>query len=85
MRRSIRMAVLSVLCASVLIITIFLAALLRWQAGPYIVTLFIGCMAALIASLLAFLRDINLALDAVRVEVQTRRDRSAFGPSRDER
>ena len=82
MRRSIRMAVLSVLCASVLIITIFLAALLRWQAGPYIVTLFIGCMAAPIASLLAFLRDINLALDAVRVEVQTRREGSPH-PSQD--
>lgn len=75
MRRSIRSAVVSVLCAAGLVITLFVAALLRREAGLLVIILFVACMGALIASLVAFLRDINLSLDALKIEVSESRMR----------
>jgi hypothetical protein len=74
MRRSIRMAVVSVLCAAALVITLFLAALLHRDAGVLVVALFIACMGALILALISFLRDINLSLTALTLEVQDSRN-----------
>lgn len=68
-RLSIRMAALSLLLASVLIITLFLMALLKLEIGPLISLLFIGCMVSLIVSLGAFLRDIHLSLVALKLEL----------------
>jgi hypothetical protein len=73
MRRSILYAVLSVLSAAVLVITIFIAALLHREAAVVAIALFIACMGMLIASLLAFLRDVNLSLAAVTIDVETSR------------
>jgi hypothetical protein len=74
MRRAIVLAVVSLLCAAVLVITLFLAAVLRWDAVIVVVTLFACCMIALIASLVAFLRDVNHSLTAIKLELGARQE-----------
>jgi hypothetical protein len=68
-RLSIIMAAMSVLLASVLIIVLFLTALMKLEVGQLITILFICCMAALIVSLGAFIRDIQLSLKALKLEL----------------
>jgi len=68
-RLSITLAALSALLASALIITLFLTALLHWERGFFIGMIFIACMTALFASLVAFICDINLALHALKLEL----------------
>lgn len=68
-RLSIIMAALSLLLAAVLIIVLFVTALARLEAGFAIVALFICCMASLIVSLAAFIRDIQLSLHALKLEL----------------
>jgi len=53
----------------VLVIAIFLAAILRFTPALPIILLFIACMLCLIASLLLFIRDVNLSLQALRLEI----------------
>ena len=69
MRRAIVYAVVSVLFAAILVITLFLAAVLRWEAVTVVVVLFACCMLSLIASLVAFLQDVNHALTAIKLEL----------------
>ncbi|MFO0863626.1 MAG: DUF2721 domain-containing protein [Gemmataceae bacterium] len=69
-RRAIVLATLSVLCAAILVITLFLAHVFVWAGSGYLVmTLFIACLTSLILSLLAFLHDINLSLVALKLEL----------------
>jgi hypothetical protein len=68
-RLSIIMAGLSLLFVAVLIIVLFVAALAKLEAGSVIALLFIGCLASLIISLLAFIRDIQLSLQALKLEL----------------
>jgi hypothetical protein len=68
-RLSILLAGVSVLLASVLIIVLFLTALWKLEVGLLISLLFIACMVALSGSLVAFIRDINLSLVALRMEL----------------
>lgn len=68
-RLSIIMAALSLLLAAVLIIVLFVTALVRLEDGFIIVALFICCLASLIVSLAAFIRDIQLSLHALRLEL----------------
>jgi hypothetical protein len=68
-RLAISLAAGSVLLASVLIITLFLSALFGWETAGLIALLFIACLGALIGSLVAFLRDINVSLQALDLEV----------------
>jgi len=69
LRRAIILALISVLLAALLIISLFFAALLRWDAGWLILLLFMGCLAALIGSLIAFIHDINQSLLALKLEL----------------
>jgi hypothetical protein len=69
-RLSIIMAALSLLLAAVLIIVLFVTALAKLEAGFAIVLLFVCCMVSLITSLVAFIRDIQLSLHALRLELQ---------------
>jgi hypothetical protein len=71
LRLSIALAAFSVLLVSALIIILFVGALLDWQAGAGVVLVFIASMASLFGSLIAFLYDVNLALHALRLELQT--------------
>jgi hypothetical protein len=52
-----------------LVVTLFLTALLQWQNGWFVSLIFIACMVSLIASLVAFIRDINLSLRALKLEL----------------
>jgi hypothetical protein len=69
-RLSITLAAISALLASALIITLFLTALLQLESGLLPSLIFIGCMGSLFASLIAFIRDINLSLHALKLELQ---------------
>ena len=68
-RLSIIMAAMSVLLAAFLIIVLFVSTLSRLEAGFTIVLLFICCLVSLIVSLLAFMRDIQLSLHALKLEL----------------
>ena len=68
-RLSILLAGVSVLLASVLIIVLFLTALLKVEMGLFISLLFIACMVSLSGSLVAFIRDMNLSLGALKLEL----------------
>jgi hypothetical protein len=68
---SIIMAALSVLLAAVLIITLFLTALMKIESGLLIIAIFIFCMVSLIVSLIAFIRDIQLSLQALKLELES--------------
>ena len=70
-RLSIILATLSALLASALIITLFVTALLHWEQGFFIGLIFIACMTALLASLVAFICDINLSLHALKLELES--------------
>ncbi len=76
-RQAITFATVSLLFAAILVITLFLAAALRWEAGILVAILFICCMGSLIGSLVAFLRDINLSLAALKLELAARYEHPA--------
>ena len=69
LRLSILLAGVSVLLASVLIIVLFLTALWKLEVGLLVGLLFIACMVSLSGSLVAFIRDINLSLGALKLEL----------------
>jgi hypothetical protein len=68
-RAAIAFAVVSILLAALLIIALFLIALLGLGVGWPISTLFVGCMACLIASLVFFIWDVDLTLQALNLDV----------------
>jgi hypothetical protein len=70
-RASIVWASSSVLLAALLIIFLFVGTLLGLQVAPVIVILFCGCLAAVIVSLTYFIRDINLSLHALRLDLDS--------------
>ena len=51
-------------------VTLFLAALLHWDAGGEIMFMFIGCLLTLFLALLLFIHDINQSLAALKVELK---------------
>lgn len=65
LRASITMAAVSVLLVAVLVILLFCGALFQVESAGVIVALFVGCMCSLIASLMFFIRDVNLSLQAL--------------------
>lgn len=75
-RLSIILATLSILLAAVLIIVLFVAALAKLEVGLAISLLFICCMSSLIGSLLAFIRDIQLSLHALKLELDFEQTRA---------
>lgn len=68
-RQAITLAIASLLSVAVLIITLFVAAVFALEVGFLVVALFVCCMGALIGALIAFLRDINLSLAALALEL----------------
>ncbi|HEY4233658.1 MAG TPA: DUF2721 domain-containing protein [Lacipirellulaceae bacterium] len=68
-RAAIILAAAAALLASTLIIVLFIGALLSLQVVFPIIALFVSCMVAIIASLLCFMRDIDLALHALALEL----------------
>ncbi len=68
-RLAIILAAVSVLLVAVLVIALFLTAVFHLQTGLLIGGLFAGCMLALIISLAAFIREIQLSLKALKLEL----------------
>lgn len=65
---SITLAASSILFAALLIITLFFTALMKLELAVLISVLFICCLASLIASLVAFIAEIRLSLQALKLE-----------------
>jgi hypothetical protein len=70
LRKSIILASLSLLLAAFLIIILFAATLMHWDAGAVIIGLFVGCLVALIGSLMLLIWDVNQSLSALRLELE---------------
>jgi hypothetical protein len=68
-QRAIIFSTISLLFAAVLIITLFLTALMKWESAVVISVLFICCLGSLIISLIAFILDIRLSLLALKMEM----------------
>lgn len=68
-QRAIIFSTISVLFAVVLIITLFFTALMKWESALVISVLFICCLLSLIISLIAFIMDIRLSLQALKMEM----------------
>lgn len=69
LRRSITLGALTVLLVSVLILILFVSALLQLEAGLAIIALFCCALLTLIGSNVLFLREMNLSLEAVHLEI----------------
>jgi hypothetical protein len=68
-RLAILLALVSVLLAALLVIALFLTALAGVESAALVIALFSGCLISLILSLGVFLKEINLSLAAVRLEL----------------
>lgn len=69
LRVSITLGAVTVLMDGILMLALFLSALLNWESAGAIVAIFCVAIVALIGSMIAFLRDMNLALMAVQLEI----------------
>jgi hypothetical protein len=69
LRLAITLSVISVLLAAFLVITVFITALAKSDVALPIVILFLACLVTLIFSLVVFLQDLNLSLEAMTLEV----------------
>jgi hypothetical protein len=70
LRFAILSASLAALLVAVLILLLFVATLLGWESGLAAISLFSASLLLLISSLVAFIRDMNLALVAIRTEIR---------------
>ena len=70
LRLAIIFAVMSVLFAALLVITLFVTAVTGSDLGLPIMGLFLGAMLLLIGSLIIFIQDLNLSLEAVKLEIE---------------
>ncbi len=70
LRKSIILASVSLLLAACLIIVLFAATLMHWDVGPVVIVLFVGCLLALIGSLMLFIWEVNQSLSALRLELE---------------
>ncbi len=73
LRTAITLSVLSALLAASLIIVLFISALLHLEIAIVVVMIFVGCLVAIIASLVYFIRDIEMSLHALKMEFAVRR------------
>jgi len=69
-RRAVTFNGLSMLVSCLLVVAIFGGAMLGRDFGPVLLVLFAGSIFLLIASLVAFLRDIYVSLHALELEVE---------------
>lgn len=70
LRAAIALSTVSMLVAALLIIVLFISAVLQLALAELITALFIVCMLCLIAGLLFFIADINVSLNALKIEVR---------------
>lgn len=65
LRASITFGAISVLCAAVLVIGIFVLSLIHVSPSAFVVVMFCSCMLSLIGSLVCFIKDVNQSLAAL--------------------
>ena len=70
LRISIIFGVTSVLCAALLMIGLFVGSVIHFSPAAYVIAMFSTCMASLIVSLVYFLRDVNLSLAALDLDME---------------
>jgi hypothetical protein len=70
LRTAISLAAIAALLAAILIIILFIGAILKLEIALVVITLFIACMVAVIASLIFFIRDIEMSLRALAMEMK---------------
>jgi hypothetical protein len=70
LRRVITLAAVAVLLVAVLILVLFVSGLFRLELGAAVIVLFSLVMVALIGSMAGFISEMNLALEAVRIETR---------------
>ncbi|MBI5692788.1 MAG: DUF2721 domain-containing protein [Verrucomicrobia bacterium] len=70
LRLSITLGAITVLLVGVLILVLFLGALLQLKVALLVILLFSVAVISLIGSMLTFIRDMNLALAAARLDLQ---------------
>lgn len=68
LRLSITLAAVSVLCVGVLILGLFVAALWRLELVGILVAIFCAAIFGLIGSMIAFIIDMNLSLQAAQLD-----------------
>lgn len=68
-RLAVTLNAMSIFCAGLLVVLIFVGAIWRLEMAAGIVGLFFASVCLLIAALVAFLRDIFMSLAALRLEV----------------
>lgn len=68
-RLSILFAAISLLCAALLVIMLFITALFGIEDAWLLSIIFVACMGSLIVSLIVFITDVNRSLAAFRVEL----------------
>jgi hypothetical protein len=70
LRRVITLAAVAVLLVAVLILILFVAGIFHLELGALVIVLFSLVMIALIGSMAGFISEMNLALQAVRIETR---------------
>lgn len=70
LRFAILGASVAALLVALLILLLFVATLLNWEAGVAVIVLFSASLVALISAIAAFIHDMNLALVAIRTEIR---------------
>ena len=70
LRTAIILAAVSALLAAILIIVLFVSVLLQLEIAMVVIVLFASCLISLIAALVFFIRDINMSLRALTMELQ---------------
>lgn len=70
LRLSIILGAFTVLLVGILILGLFLSVLFKWESGLLIVALFCVGQVSLAGSMIAFIREMNLSLAAVRLEIK---------------
>jgi len=69
MNRAITLGTLSALLVALVVVLLFLAALLKFDATAAVAVLFVLAMLSLIGALLFFLREVFMAIAALRIGV----------------
>jgi hypothetical protein len=69
LQTAIALIATSALLAALLVIVLFVSALLKFESAIVLSVLFMLCLGALIVALIYFLRDINLTLHALALEL----------------
>jgi hypothetical protein len=69
LRTAITLAAISVLLAAFLIIVLFMGVVMRLELAAAVIGLFVSCLTGVIASLVYFIRDVNMSLHALEMEM----------------